>query len=821
MTARQHHNKLRAFLTRTPRAVPYSTSHQRWAVHSAATLVLIIILAANILIWPIPLLGFGSDITTHQVDMVEVDSSAERAGLRVGDRLLTMYNRPWEDVLHSINFVDWIASREHPILVTVERNGQVVTLAIPQDPPSLSLQLAKLAEAGLALICWLTGYLLGVGRQQTALESQRVALFWLALGAVLGSATFALYAAFPILVFLIWLVVGVFIPFSVYMHLWFPPRFLRREAYKRATLLLYITCAFINISIATVFITTNVSLLELTDPLLLVLSGALVVGLGGSGWILQQDYRRTGVAQTRRQIRLIAVACTCVAVVWILGSILPTFVTDQNLLPSSVLHLVTGLVPLAYLVGAGTPDVLYRIDRVAIRLLIHAVSILVLSGLVLLLVLQLHLRSTAAVIALSACSILLYRPLQYGLQHLLGTSAVLDQNHHVLDLTIARLAETLDFVQLANFLREGVQETFGRPALALFVRDVDEPNTLTLWQQEGFTNVPSTITQGILVHTLQYVPSVVDSREVNQHLSTRLLTVDERCLVDHPSVVLWCSLRHTDGHVLGFLLLGMRGDLDPYRSADRNALQRLMNAAALAFAHSTEYTQRQEAEAVIRQLYHRLQSERDRMARDLAQGIHDDILNGTLRLNIEALRKFTTTKTTAELQQEIDFVLETMQALGSDLRNICEDLHPTGLDDPFGLPAVLRMQVQKMQTRWHGDCQFTETGTPQPIVAAVQREALRITKEALVNIEKHAQADRILVHLEYSIECNGRARLTISDDGCTNQIIAPRPGHLGVRQMTENAHAVGGTLKIDQQKHKGTTITFSFSTSATNDKQYD
>jgi signal transduction histidine kinase len=256
--------------------------------------------------------------------------------------------------------------------------------------------------------------------------------------------------------------------------------------------------------------------------------------------------------------------------------------------------------------------------------------------------------------------------------------------------------------------------------------------------------------------------------------------------------------------------MGMRGDLDPYRYTDYAALHRLVSAAALAFAHSVEYAQRQEAEAIIRQLYRRLQTERDAMAQDLAQSIHDDILNGNLRLNIEALRNVAMINTNLMLEDNINLALETMEALGGDLRSICEDLHPTGLDDPLGLSAVVRIEVQKMQARWHGQCQFQEIGMPQPIAAAIQREVLRITKEALVNVEKHARAESVVVYLHYPSTYGEHIQLTIRDNGCTGQLIAPRFGHLGVRQMLENARTIGGLLEFGQQLGKGTTVKLLF-----------
>jgi len=53
---------------------------------------------------------------------------------------------------------------------------------------------------------------------------------------------------------------------------------------------------------------------------------------------------------------------------------------------------------------------------------------------------------------------------------------------------------------------------------------------------------------------------------------------------------------------------------------------------------------------------------------------------------------------------------------------ICEHLHPTGIDDPLGLSAVLRMQMGKMQAIWSGMCHFVVEHAPCPIAAQTQHE---------------------------------------------------------------------------------------------------
>ena len=139
----------------------------------------------------------------------------------------------------------------------------------------------------------------------------------------------------------------------------------------------------------------------------------------------------------------------------------------------------------------------------------------------------------------------------------------------------------------------------------------------------------------------------------------------------------------------------MRGDLDPYRAEDIRELQRLLAAASLALANSAAYAQRRDAETMIRQLYQHLQVAQDTTAAAIAHDLHDEIMDVNVRLNIESIRALIGQVRDEALRTELELLLESEQSMGQALRLICVQLHPAGIDDPLGLAAVLRMQVDK------------------------------------------------------------------------------------------------------------------------------
>jgi len=92
----------------------------------------------------------------------------------------------------------------------------------------------------------------------------------------------------------------------------------------------------------------------------------------------------------------------------------------------------------------------------------------------------------------------------------------------------------------------------------------------------------------------------------------------------------------------------------------------------------------------------------------------------------------------------------------------------------------------------------------------VRYELTRITHEALTNVERHANATRVLVTL--SLTRRGRwVALTIRDDGTgfavPGDLLGLQAyGHHGVVGMAERARTIGGLLEVTSRAGLGTTV---------------
>jgi signal transduction histidine kinase len=86
----------------------------------------------------------------------------------------------------------------------------------------------------------------------------------------------------------------------------------------------------------------------------------------------------------------------------------------------------------------------------------------------------------------------------------------------------------------------------------------------------------------------------------------------------------------------------------------------------------------------------------------------------------------------------------------------------------------------------------------------VKEAVYRVAQEALNNTVKHAQAERVELHLEQ--EEADEILLEICDDGEGFDAAGSFPGHLGLKSMRERVAHVGGRLWIESAPGEGTRI---------------
>jgi signal transduction histidine kinase len=87
-------------------------------------------------------------------------------------------------------------------------------------------------------------------------------------------------------------------------------------------------------------------------------------------------------------------------------------------------------------------------------------------------------------------------------------------------------------------------------------------------------------------------------------------------------------------------------------------------------------------------------------------------------------------------------------------------------------------------------------------LSARSTDLVQLTREALSNVSRHAQATHTTVRLA---RCGAKAVLTIEDDGVGFDTSHSSLGN-GLRNMRERAAALGATLVITSRPGKGTRL---------------
>jgi signal transduction histidine kinase/ligand-binding sensor domain-containing protein len=128
----------------------------------------------------------------------------------------------------------------------------------------------------------------------------------------------------------------------------------------------------------------------------------------------------------------------------------------------------------------------------------------------------------------------------------------------------------------------------------------------------------------------------------------------------------------------------------------------------------------------------------------------------------------------------------------------------------LGLVAALRQAGEQMSQRTSVRFSFAVTGRPQACPRGIDAHLLRIGREALTNVWRHARATEVRLELSYGVD---RVLLRVSDNGIGFDPDAPdmeSTQRYGLMTMAERAQRAGGELTIISGKDRGTEVVATF-----------
>lgn len=242
------------------------------------------------------------------------------------------------------------------------------------------------------------------------------------------------------------------------------------------------------------------------------------------------------------------------------------------------------------------------------------------------------------------------------------------------------------------------------------------------------------------------------------------------------------------GAIIGLLAIEHRDD-NKYGRRDMELLSGFVEPVALAIDNARWFSRLRTVGA---------DEERTRIARDL----HDRIGQSLAYLAFELDRL-------VAKDARGENVTDSLQQLRNDVRGVIREVRDTLYDlrtdvsESSSIIETLEGFVERLRERTQLEFFLhADRGPRLPILQ--EREMWRIAQEALVNVERHAQARRVDIRWW----CNGMsAALEVADDGAGfPDGKAGRLDSYGLIGMRERASSIGATLEIQSAPQRGTIV---------------
>ncbi|MBI5354746.1 MAG: HAMP domain-containing protein [Chloroflexi bacterium] len=195
--------------------------------------------------------------------------------------------------------------------------------------------------------------------------------------------------------------------------------------------------------------------------------------------------------------------------------------------------------------------------------------------------------------------------------------------------------------------------------------------------------------------------------------------------------------------------------------------------------------------------------ERRLIGLDLHDGLTQLIISANMHLN--TLNSQIGSRLNAQTLQSLDVSRTLIKQSIDEARRVISELRPTMVED-LGLELGLRQYVTEVceEQNWKSEI-ITDTHGLQ-IEHSVEASIFRIAQEALTNVRKHAQTQRVRVEL--SAEDQSLV-LRVQDWGQGFDALLIQKDeaeHLGLVSLQERAQMINGVCKIKSRQGEGTSV---------------
>jgi PAS domain S-box-containing protein len=354
------------------------------------------------------------------------------------------------------------------------------------------------------------------------------------------------------------------------------------------------------------------------------------------------------------------------------------------------------------------------------------------------------------------------------------------------------------------------------------IKDISErkKSEIELRESESkFKMLFNSANDAVFVTQLSNEKSYGDFIEVNEVACTRLGYTKEEFLQLSPSAIVSQKSINDfnfnmerllrEGHVIYDLV---------HRAKDKklipveiNSHLFLYNEMPTVLSIARDITERKQAEEklkrtskLLRELATHLQSVREEERTLIAQEIHDELGQVLTALKIQiALLANKLNKNQQALKEKINSLSDMIDASVESVQKISSKLRP-GILDELGLIAAIEWQAEDFEKLTNIKCSLSLPRAEIVLEKNKSTAIFRIFQEALTNIVRHSEANKVVISL-MNHQSNIYLEILDNGKGITQEQIRDFKS-LGIHGMEERALVFGGQVYIEGIAGKGTTV---------------
>ena len=275
----------------------------------------------------------------------------------------------------------------------------------------------------------------------------------------------------------------------------------------------------------------------------------------------------------------------------------------------------------------------------------------------------------------------------------------------------------------------------------------------------------------------------------------------ERTLAPFPAIA--AGLRRIQQGELAFRLPPLPGSEAGLLGAAFNrmaqGIEDTVAAERKARDAETRLEERREMALVVTQ---RVEEER----RLIAHELHDEFGQSVTAIRSLALA-IVTQSTEQPMKDAAQLISDEAARLYDAMHGLIPRLMPVSLDT-LGLAETLENLTRDWQRRNPDILLTLRHDLPAELGPSLTLTAYRVVQEGLINALRHSQASGIEINLQTNgTETAGNLVITVADNGVGLPAIWSRPGHFGLRGLTERVEHLGGQFAIRNGTPRGVILT--------------